>query len=57
MIALRDTEQKVVPENIFEAEVKKKVEYLQNKGIDKLSNEDPLKEVIDKIIAKYGRPQ
>ncbi len=57
MIALRDTENQVVPESIFEIEVKKKVEYLQNKGIDKLSNEDPLKEVIDKIIAKYGRSQ
>lgn len=57
MIALRDTEQKVVPENEFDKTIKEKVKYLQEKGIDKLSNEDPLKEVIDKIIAKYGRPQ
>lgn len=56
MIALRDTEQRVVPENMFELEVSNRIKHLQDKGIDKLSKEDPLKEVIEKLVSKYGRP-
>lgn len=54
MIALRDTEQKIVSQDNFEKEIKKRIQHLQDKGIDKLSKEDPLKEIIQKIISKYG---
>jgi predicted ATPase len=57
MIALRDTDQKIVSQNNFASEIEKRIKHLQDKGIDKLSKEDPLKEVIEKLIGKYGRPQ
>lgn len=55
IIALRDTGDQIVPEDRFEVEVAKRIKELQDQGIDKLSNEDPLKEVIEKLISKYGR--
>ncbi|QBJ85476.1 hypothetical protein DDI74_04025 [Chryseobacterium gleum] len=55
IIALRDTNERVVSENKFTFEVKKRINELQDLGIDSLSNEDPLKEVIEKLIEKYGR--
>ena len=57
MIALRDTDQKFVSQENFATEIEKRIKHLQDKGIDKLSKEDPLKEVIEKLISKYGRPQ
>lgn len=36
-------------------DISMKVEYLVKKGIARLSKEDPLKEIIDKLIDKYGR--
>jgi hypothetical protein len=56
MIAIRDTDQSIVPQNEFFNEISKRIKHLQDKGIDKLSKEDPLKEVIEKLVAKYGRP-
>lgn len=56
MIALRDTNQSAVPQNQFVEEVSNRIKHLQDKGIDKLSKEDPLKEVIEKLVSKYGRP-
>jgi len=57
IIALRDTGKRIVPENRFEFEVAKLIKELQDQGIDKLSSEDPLKEVIEKLVNKYGRSQ
>jgi predicted ATPase len=57
MIAQRDTEQSLVPKQNFKSEIEKKIKHLQDKGIDNLSKEDPLSDVIEKIISKYGRPQ
>ncbi|MFN5333740.1 MAG: AAA family ATPase [Bacteroidota bacterium] len=37
--------------------ITEKVVDLKNKGLDKLSKEDPLKEIIDKIIRKYASPK
>lgn len=55
LIALRDTEQsKILPQNIAFT-ISTKIEALQDMGIENLSQEDPLKEIIDKIILKYGR--
>lgn len=34
--------------------IKSEIKYLQDKNIDKLSKEDPLKEIVDKLIEKYG---
>jgi len=35
--------------------IRKMVSVIKDKGLDKLSSEDPLKEIIDKIILKYAK--
>lgn len=45
MIALPDRDNQKIIE---------KVNFLRSKGLDKLSKEDPLKEIIDKLIKKYA---
>jgi hypothetical protein len=57
MVALRDAKKSEGNEVNNLNEITEKIEYLQSKGIDKLSKEDPLKEIVDKLISKYGRPQ
>lgn len=53
MVALRDSQTEVNVKD-YKNQIKKKILDLRNKGIDTLSNEDPLKEIIDKLISKYG---
>jgi predicted ATPase len=38
----------------FLISISNKIQHLRNKGIDKLSQEDPLKEIIDNLIDKYA---
>ena len=45
MIALPDSNK---------ANISEKVVELKNKGLDKLSKEDPLKDIIDKLLLKYA---
>jgi len=56
VIANRDTDiSKYVTDKGYVDVVKEKLGYLLDKGLDKLSQEDPLKEVIDKLLSSYGR--
>jgi len=56
LIALRDTkEDQDSLKNVLD-EISNKIKYLREKGIDNLSKEDPLKQVVDKLIEKYGQP-
>lgn len=55
LIALRDTKESSVEPEKVGTEISKRINYLRNKGIVNLSKEDPLKEIIEKIIEKYGR--
>lgn len=54
MVALRDSQKEVININEYNSTISIKLKELQDKGIDKLSNEDPLKEIIVKLISKYG---
>lgn len=57
MIAMKDTEKNKLSSEEFNDQISKKVNHLISKGLNRLSEEDPLKKVIDKLILKYGRPQ
>lgn len=54
MVAMRDSQKETVSMTQYRDDISAKIKYLRNKGIDNLSKEDPLKEIIDKLIKKYG---
>jgi len=56
MIALRDSQKDTDTQNYRES-IANKIDLLKAKGIDKLSSDDPLKEIVVKLISKYGRSQ
>lgn len=54
MVALRDSQKEEQNEIDYKKSIKVKINALQEKGIENLSKEDPLKEIIEKLISKYG---
>lgn len=55
MVALRDSQNDNVNKAKYMNEIADKINDLKLKGIENLSKEDPLKEIINKLISKYGR--